>query len=55
MVYKKSKASFLCTQASCAGPVLCNIYSFTFGNLTNGILVSLIGYSEDKTCNGWQG
>ena len=40
---------FSVPQGSCAGPVLYNTYSSTVGKLTQGYLVNLLGYADDKT------
>ena len=40
---------FSVPQGSCAGPVLCNMYSSMMGKLTQGYLVNLLGYADDKT------
>ena len=40
---------FSVPQGSCAGPVLFNKYSSMLGKLTQGYLVNLLGYADDKT------
>ena len=40
---------FSVPQESCAGPVLYNMYCSTMGKLTQGYLVNLLGYADDRT------
>ena len=40
---------FSVPQGSCAGPVLCTMYSSMVGKLTQGYIVNLLGYADDKT------
>ena len=40
---------FSVPQGSCAGPALYNMYSSTMHRLTQGYLVNILGYADDKT------
>ena len=40
---------FPVSKGSCAGPVLYNMYSNTIDKLTQGYLVNIPGYGDDKT------